>query len=64
MTAVKNVPNLLNSYRMQRLFPQGRAAIICPIDHGIIFPRALMRAWKIRLPCSTDFPPTAPPASC
>ncbi len=43
MTAVKNVPNLTNSYRMQRLFPQGRAAIICPIDHGIIFPRALMR---------------------
>ena len=26
MTAVKNVPNLLNSYRMQRLFPQGRLA--------------------------------------
>jgi class I fructose-bisphosphate aldolase len=43
VTAVKTVPNLLNSYRMQRLFPQGRAAIICPIDHGIIFPRALMR---------------------
>ncbi|MDQ2802034.1 MAG: deoxyribose-phosphate aldolase [Pseudomonadota bacterium] len=38
-----NVPNLASSYRMQRLFPQGRAAIICPIDHGLIFPREKMR---------------------
>jgi class I fructose-bisphosphate aldolase len=43
VTTVKNVPNLTNNYRMQRLFPQGRAAIICPIDHGIIFPRDKMR---------------------
>ena len=40
---MKNAPNLAASYRMQRLFPDGRAAIICPVDHGIIFPRALMR---------------------
>lgn len=38
-----NVPNLANSYRMQRLFPYDRAAIICPIDHGLIFPRDRMK---------------------
>src|SRR3978361_385641 len=37
-----NVSNLATSYRMQRLFPQGRAAIICPVDHGLIFPRDRM----------------------
>lgn len=40
---VTNLPNLISTYRMQRLFPQGRAAIICPVDHGLIFPRALMK---------------------
>jgi len=43
VAVVKNVPSLLATYRMQRLFPQGRAAIICPVDHGLIFPRALMK---------------------
>ena len=38
-----NVPNLATSYRMQRLFPHGRAAIICPVDHGLIFPRERMK---------------------
>jgi len=28
---------------MQRLFPAEQAAIICPIDHGIIFPRERMK---------------------
>jgi class I fructose-bisphosphate aldolase len=42
MTA-KNMPNIISTYRMQRLFPAGRAAIICPVDHGLIFPRALMK---------------------
>ena len=35
----RRMPNLAGSYRMQRLFPAGRAAIICPIDHGLIFGR-------------------------
>lgn len=43
MSIKKNVPNLAASYRMQRLFPDGRAAIICPVDHGLIFPRELMK---------------------
>jgi len=38
-----NLPNLAASYRMQRLFPSRQAAIICPIDHGLIFPRERMR---------------------
>jgi class I fructose-bisphosphate aldolase len=37
------MPNLISTYRMQRLFPQDRAAIICPVDHGLIFPRNLMK---------------------
>ncbi len=43
MSEHRNVPNLAMSYRMQRLFPAEQAAIICPIDHGLIFPRALMK---------------------
>ena len=43
MSEYKNVPNLAMSYRMQRLFPASRAAIICPIDHGLIFPRERMQ---------------------
>lgn len=39
----KNIPNLSASYRMQRLFPADQAAIICPIDHGLIFPRERMK---------------------
>lgn len=43
MSAVKNTPNLVSTYRMQRLFPRHQAAVICPVDHGLIFPRALMK---------------------
>jgi class I fructose-bisphosphate aldolase len=43
MATPYSTPNLINTYRMQRLFPAGQAAIICPIDHGIIFPRELMK---------------------
>lgn len=43
MTEFRNVPNLVHGYRMQRLFPAAQAAIICPIDHGLIFPRERMK---------------------
>jgi class I fructose-bisphosphate aldolase len=43
MATPYSTSNLINTYRMQRLFPAGQAAIICPIDHGIIFPRELMK---------------------
>jgi class I fructose-bisphosphate aldolase len=33
------VPATQTNYRMQRLFPSDRAAIIVPIDHGLIFGR-------------------------
>lgn len=43
VSVVKNTSNLVSTYRMQRLFPRNQVAIICPVDHGLIFPRALMK---------------------
>lgn len=43
MTNMNGMPNLIATYRMQRLFPEDQAAIICPVDHGLIYPRGLMK---------------------
>jgi class I fructose-bisphosphate aldolase len=38
-TSIVATPVSHGNYRMQRLFPKDRAAIIVPIDHGLIFGR-------------------------
>ena len=40
-------------YRMARLFPEGGAAIICPIDHGLYLGR--VRGLEIQRRCCAAY---------